>query len=105
MILRIMKSPRFELLALGVVATCLQTSAATFGDDAAFLKQHADIVVLSDRAKQAEVIVSPAWQGRVLTSTAQGEAGTEPWMNKRMMICSKRPVKLAVGQSLDSFSA
>ncbi len=45
MILRIMKSPIFELLALGVMATCLQTFAATFDENAAFLKQHADLVV------------------------------------------------------------
>jgi hypothetical protein len=99
-----MKSPRFELLALGMMATCLQTSAATFGDDAAFLKQHADIVVLSDRAKQSEVIVSPAWQGRVLTSTAQGDAGTSfGWINRDLIATGKFQPHMTVFGGEDRF--
>lgn len=104
MLLLIMKSPRFELLALGLVATCLQTSAATFGDDAAFLKQHADVVVLSDRAKQAEVILSPAWQGRVLTSTAQGDAGTSfGWINRDLIATGKFQPHMTVFGGEDRF--
>lgn len=47
----------------------------TFADDLAFLRQYSDLVVLSDRARRARVIVAPQYQGRVLTSTANGDHG------------------------------
>jgi hypothetical protein len=61
---------------------------ATFGDDLAFLKQHTSVVVLGDDA--AQVIVAPAWQGRVMTSTAGGPDGLSyGWVN-RELIASKK---------------
>ena len=75
----------------GVVASALaagsmpiKTHAATFGDDASFLQKHTPLIVLSDRAGQAKVAVSPAWQGRVMTSSAGGDAGLSfGWINKQ----------------------
>ena len=46
-----------------------RATAASFGDDAAFLKSHTDLIVLSDEKGQAKVAVAPAWQGRVMTSS------------------------------------
>ena len=58
--------------------------AATFGDDAAFLKSHTDLIVLSDG--QAKVAVSPGWQGRVMTSSAGGDAGLSfGWINRELI--------------------
>jgi hypothetical protein len=58
--------------------------AATFGDDAAFLKSHTDLIVLNDG--QAKVAVSPGWQGRVMTSTAGGDAGLSfGWINRELI--------------------
>jgi hypothetical protein len=69
--------------ALGLLATGRQSSAATFGDEVAFLKQHTEVVVLHDKAKKAELVVAPAWQGRVMTSTADGEEGASyGWVNR-----------------------
>jgi hypothetical protein len=50
--------------------------SATFGQDLAFLKSHTEIHVLEDAASGARVAVAPAWQGRVMTSTASGDNGT-----------------------------
>jgi hypothetical protein len=60
--------------------------AANFGDDTAFLKAHTDVIVLSDRTGTAKVAVAPAWQGRVMTSTAGGDAGLSfGWINRQLI--------------------
>ena len=64
--------------------------ASTFGDDIAFLKGHTDLVVLTDKAGQAKVAVSPQWQGRVLTSSAAGDAGRSfGWINRELISAGK----------------
>jgi hypothetical protein len=60
--------------------------AASFGDDAAFLKSHTDLIVLSDEKGLAKVAVAPAWQGRVMTSTAGSDAGPSfGWINRELI--------------------
>ncbi len=65
-----------------------QTQAAgTFGYDLAFLKKYKEAVVLSapDNA-DAQAIIIPAYQGRVMTSTADGEAGNSyGWINYKLI--------------------
>lgn len=64
--------------------------AANFGDDAAFLKKHTDVIILSDKAGQAKVALSPAWQGRVMTSTTGGDAGQSfGWINRELIASGK----------------
>jgi hypothetical protein len=46
---------------------------ATFSQDLAFLSAHTRVEVLADPVSGAKVALAPAWQGRVLTSTAGGE--------------------------------
>ena len=46
---------------------------AAFGDEVAFLRQHVEVVVLHDPTNHAQVAIAPAWQGRVMTSTAGGD--------------------------------
>jgi len=54
----------------------------TFGYDLAFLKKYIDPVVLQDESSKAMIIVSSEWQGRVLTSTADGPEGNSyGWIN------------------------
>jgi hypothetical protein len=68
----------------GSLASSSSTAAKGFGDDVAFLKQHTPVVVLSDSAGKAKVAVSPALQGRVMTSTATGDAGDSfGWINRQ----------------------
>jgi len=66
-------------------------AGANFGDDVAFLKKHTpDLIVLSDKAGNAKVAVSPAWQGRVMTSTAGGDAGQSfGWINREHIASGK----------------
>ena len=83
-----MKTTRTALLAtaLATSASPLASHAATFGDDVAFLQRHTPLIVLRDPAGQAKVALSPAWQGRVLTSTAGGDAGLSfGWINRALI--------------------
>lgn len=64
--------------------------AASFGDDIAFLQKHTEIVVLGDKNGGAKVAVSPAWQGRVMTSTAGGDnGGSYGWINRELIASGK----------------
>jgi len=49
--------------------------AGTFGYDLDFLKTHDSVIVLRSDEGKAEVIVSPKYQAKVFTSTADGENG------------------------------
>jgi Family of unknown function (DUF6786) len=63
---------------------------ASFGDDVAFLQAHTDLVILSDRSGQAKAAVAPALQGRVMTSTAGGDAGASfGWINRELFASHK----------------
>ena len=55
----------------------------SFGYDLNFLqKHHKDLVVLSNENASAQIILSPSYQGRVMTSTAQGLNGLSfGWIN------------------------
>ena len=65
-------------------------SGANFGDDGAFLKKHTELIVLSDKAGLAKVALAPAWQGRVMTSTAGGDAGQSfGWINRELIASGK----------------
>ncbi|HET6334130.1 MAG TPA: DUF6786 family protein [Polyangiales bacterium] len=47
----------------------------SFADDLAFLRRYSEVIQLQDVAGQARVAVAPEYQGRVMTSTAGGDAG------------------------------
>ena len=65
--------------------------AGTFGHDLAFLREyHKDLILLGDDSSGAELIVLPAYQGRVMTSTAEGLAGTSfGWINHELIRSGK----------------
>lgn len=64
--------------------------AASFGDDAAFLKRHTDLILLSDGKGLAKIAVAPTWQGRVMTSTAGADAGLSfGWINRELIASGK----------------
>jgi hypothetical protein len=63
-----------------------QSSAYSFGDDLKFLKEHKETIVLSDKTGAAQAAVIPAYQGRVMTSTAHGAAGLSfGWINRELI--------------------
>jgi len=64
----------------------------TFGYDLAFLKEHhKDLVLLHDASNKAQLIVLPAYQGRVMTSTAAGDGGLSfGWLNYDLISSGKK---------------
>jgi len=81
------------LVALVTVCGCAggKRGGSSFGDDLAFLKEHTDVVVLSDGTGGAKVAVVPAMQGRVMTSAADGDAGASfGWINRELIASGKR---------------
>jgi hypothetical protein len=76
----------------------MEFNKGTFGYDLNFLKKlHKDIVVLSDDSVGAHVIILPGYQGRVMTSTAEGLSGQSfGWLNHEL---------IASGKSTPHFSA
>jgi hypothetical protein len=79
------------ILAMTTVASLPHgAGAATFGDDAAFLKRHTELILLSDKKGQAKIAVAPAWQGRVMTSTAGDDSGLSyGWINRELIASGK----------------
>lgn len=62
----------------------MPNTPSNFGEDVAFLKKHTEVVVLSQG--NAAVAVAPAYQGRVMTSSATGDAGTSyGWLNYKLI--------------------
>ena len=61
----------------------------TFGYDLEFLrKHHKDLVLLENG--DARLIVLPAYQGRIMTSTAEGNAGASfGWLNHELIASGK----------------
>ncbi|HPG39701.1 MAG TPA: hypothetical protein PLP19_13130 [bacterium] len=54
----------------------------TFQNDIDFLQKYTPIEILKDSSSQAQIIVCPALQGRVMTSTATGSTGDSyGWIN------------------------
>jgi hypothetical protein len=55
----------------------------TFRNDVNFLKNYINTIVLQDEAGQGKIAVSAALQGRVMTSTSEGDEGISyGWINK-----------------------
>lgn len=64
--------------------------AGTFAADVAFLRQYTNIAILTDARGVAQVAVAPAWQGRVMTSTAQsGQGRSFGWINRDLIASGK----------------
>jgi hypothetical protein len=76
----------------------------TFGDDLTFLQQHGQPVLLQDQAGKAQVIVSPDYQGRVMTSTALGVHGASfGWINRAFIAKGERVPHMNVFGGEDRF--
>ena len=63
----------------------------SFGYDLEFLKQyHKDLIVLGNDG-DAQIIVAPAYQGRVMTSTSNGNIGLSfGWVNHELIASGKK---------------
>lgn len=73
--------PRCLIGGCAALLPVLLSAVPKFKDDLAFLEQHVGTVVLREGA--AAVAVVPAYQGRVMTSSFDGEAGPScGWINR-----------------------
>jgi hypothetical protein len=78
-------------------------AAAPFAADLEFLKQHTELVVLSD-ASGAQVAVAPAYQGRVMTSTTGGpNAPSFGWIGRAAIAARARQPHMNVFGGEDRF--
>lgn len=64
--------------------------ASSYQEDVAFLKQHTEIIELGSGA--ARVAIAPAYQGRVMTSSATGPDGSGfGWINPEVIAVGVKP--------------
>ena len=66
-------------------------SAGTYGYDIAFLKAHQmDLIELKDKTSKASLVIIPQLQGRVITSSANGNEGKSfGWINYKLFESGK----------------
>lgn len=82
---RLLAAPAVFSISMGAAAG----SPRTFDEDVAFLKQHADVIVLGDEGEE-RVAVVPKFQGRVMTSTTGGADGlSHGWINYDLIASGK----------------
>jgi len=96
------------LLALIVVSPLIlsfcKSATPTFGDDLTFLKEFTKAFVLSDESGQKQVAVVPEYQGRVMTSTADGEGGISfGWVNRDLIASGEKQPHINVYGGEDRF--
>jgi hypothetical protein len=93
------------LFMISIAAAAQQTvSAASFADDIEFLRKHTEVIVLSSKDGQSKVAVAPAWQGRVMTSTAGGDSGDGfGWINRELIASGKLQPHINVFGGEDRF--
>ncbi|MEI6048553.1 MAG: DUF6786 family protein [Bacteroidota bacterium] len=68
--------------------TMATDSTKQYGYNRDFLKKHTNIIELKN--DESAIAVVPAWQGRVMTSTAEGDAGFSfGWINRELIASGK----------------
>jgi hypothetical protein len=77
------------------------SSPTTFASDLVFLKQHTKVIVLTG-AGGAQVVVAPEYQGRVMTSTADGTTSFG-WIGRDAVASGKRQPHMNVFGGEDRF--
>jgi len=81
----------FPLITAMMLSAALpRATGTTFEDDVQFLKRHTEVLVLEDESGQGRVAVVPAYQGRIMTSSARGAAGrSHGWVNRELIASEK----------------
>jgi len=81
-----------------------QVRTKTFERDLNFLKKYTDVVALSDASGDAQVAVASAYQGRVMTSTAEGPSGLSfGWINNELIASGRTLAHINVYGGEDRF--
>jgi hypothetical protein len=80
--------PLQHLIPSVIAMTC--ATAATYQEDVALLSDHTEIIELV--SGESRVAIAPAYQGRVMTSTAAGLGGTSfGWINPEIITQGVKP--------------
>lgn len=75
-----------------------------YKDDVSFLKKHVGVVELIDRRGETRVACVPAYQGRIMTSTAGGQNGLSyGWVNRDAVASTKVNSRINVYGGEDRF--
>lgn len=78
--------------------------SVTFKDDLEFLKRHKPVIVLADDSGLMQAVLVADWQGRIVTSTAEGETGPSfGWINRRLVASGERQEHINVFGGEDRF--
>jgi hypothetical protein len=78
------------LLLMGTLPFSSSAPGFDFAADVAFLQKYHDAIVLSSPDGSAKAAVVPAYQGRVMTSTAEGDHGFSfGWINRDLIAAGK----------------
>lgn len=96
----------YKLLIVMAAAEIQQNAmeAGSFGQDIEFLRKHVKVVVLADRTGDSQVAVVPAYQGRVMTSTATGLRGRGyGWLNRSLISSGKHEPHINIYGGEDRF--
>lgn len=94
MLIAIASSPAYAQVA----------NSGTFGSDLAFLKKHKKVVVLQGDNDACQVAIVPDYQGRVMTSTANGADGMSyGWINYDLISSGKTVEHINVFGGEDRF--
>ena len=84
-----MKVKPIAFFLIATTLTAWKLSGMSFGEDVEFLKKHTPVVLLSSK-EGAQVVIAPALQGRVMTSTAGGPEGSSyGWINRELFDSGK----------------
>src|SRR5688572_25689097 len=68
-------------------ADSVEQPVLSFQNDVDFLKKYTDVIILQDASGNGKVAVSAALQGRVMTSTSDGDGGLSyGWINKQAFL-------------------
>jgi hypothetical protein len=103
-----MKWLKLSMAALTMITQNVMTqekaNAPSFGEDLAFLRKHTEVIVLSDKTGAQQVAVIPAYQGRIMTSTANGANGLSfGWVNRELIASGKTQPHINVYGGEDRF--
>jgi len=84
-----MKNIFYSILILFICNACgeqEQLKEGTFGYDLHFLKKHKETIILKNNNGKCQVAVIPDFQGRIMTSTSNGESGKSyGWINTKLV--------------------
>ncbi|MBD0400274.1 DUF6786 family protein [Flammeovirga sp. EKP202] len=76
----------------------------SFGYDVSFLKDHQSTIVLENSTGKSKVAIVPAYQGRIMSSSAQGDNGNSyGWLNYEAIASKELQEKINVYGGEDRF--